>query len=351
VGLSDLMDAAEGSTALQTAGGRKRRRGRWVLAILLAVAVLAAAAVLELRKGTLLPVTVQCEADTAKGVVLLAPDQMANAATITAVADSRALPQRAVAIALATAMQESRLENLTAGDRDSVGLFQQRPSQGWGSADKIADPVYATGRFLDALVKVPDYTDIPLTEAAQAVQHSGYPDAYAQHESDATILAQALTGTSPGAVSCQLNDVGTAAAGPVGSDGLQPGGRAVATALTHEFGAGAVAVSAAPAAGTSQGSGSGSGSGSDAAARKGLVLEARPKASGADAGSSAGWALAQWAVAHAASLHLSEVGYDGKVWKGTRADSPKGWVADPAAPAGAAVRITVAAGAQSTQAS
>ncbi|MFF3909663.1 hypothetical protein ACFYZJ_27640 [Streptomyces sp. NPDC001848] len=89
--------------------------------------------------------------------VTLDPDQASHAATIAAVAHARGLPERAVTIALATAIDESELHNLTYGDRDSIGLFQQRPSQGWGSPAQLRDPVYASGRFFDAPVKVPDY--------------------------------------------------------------------------------------------------------------------------------------------------------------------------------------------------
>jgi hypothetical protein len=122
------------------------------------------------------------------------PEQAVNAATITAVGTARGLPERAVAIALATALQESGLRNIAHGDRDSLGLFQQRPSQGWGTAKEIQDPTYAAGEFYDHLVKVSGYSRLPLTVAAQRVQRSGYPQAYAKHEQDATLLAAALTG-------------------------------------------------------------------------------------------------------------------------------------------------------------
>ena len=69
------------------------------------------------------------------------------------------------------------------GDRDSLGLFQQRPSQGWGTAEQILNPEYSTNRFYDALVKVDGYTDMDIAEAAQAVQRSAAGEAYAQHES------------------------------------------------------------------------------------------------------------------------------------------------------------------------
>ena len=107
---------------------------------------------------------------------------------------SRGLPERALTIALATSLQESRLRNIDHGDRDSLGLFQQRPSQGWGTSQQILDPVYASNEFFDSLVKIQGYSRLPLTVAAQRVQKSGYPQAYAKHEADATMLSAALTG-------------------------------------------------------------------------------------------------------------------------------------------------------------
>jgi len=134
----------------------------------------------------------------------LDPVQAENAALIAAIAVRRGLPARTVTIALATAMQESKLENIGHGDRDSVGLFQQRPSQGWGTVEQIMDPVYSTGRFYDGLVAVPGYQDLSITQAAQAVQRSAFPDAYAQHEPLARAFASALTGWSPAALTCTL---------------------------------------------------------------------------------------------------------------------------------------------------
>lgn len=124
----------------------------------------------------------------------------ANTATIlTVVATRFPGPDRARAgvVALATAMQESRLSNLTYGDRDSLGLFQQRPSMGWGTPAQILDPTYSTGRFLDALQGVPGWQSMPVTVAAQRVQRSAYPSAYAPWEQLATDLA-----AGAGAASC-----------------------------------------------------------------------------------------------------------------------------------------------------
>ncbi|HYN72613.1 MAG TPA: hypothetical protein VES60_08945, partial [Nakamurella sp.] len=129
--------------------------------------------------------------------------QLQHASTINAVGLSRGAPERARVIALAAAWQESSLRNRPDGDRDSVGLFQQRPSQGWGTVEQILDPVYASGKFYDALLEVPGWQDMSLTQAAQAVQYSGYPDAYAKWEPQATTLARGLGGSVTVEVGCR----------------------------------------------------------------------------------------------------------------------------------------------------
>src|SRR3954464_13221350 len=126
----------------------------------------------------------------------LSAEQRQNATTIIGVAKQKGVPPRAWLVALATALQESALRNIDYGDRDSLGLFQQRPSQGWGTPEEIMDPAYSAGKFYDGLKEVPGYTRLPLTVAAQRVQLSGFPQAYAKHEPDATLLAAALTGAS-----------------------------------------------------------------------------------------------------------------------------------------------------------
>ena len=136
----------------------------------------------------------------------LEPDQADTVALMAGTSLSRAMPARALTIAVATGMQESALRNLDHGDRDSVGIFQQRPSQGWGSIEEIMDPVYSTNAFYDALLRVPGYADLEVTVAAQEVQRSAFPDAYAQHESLARAWASALYGYSPQSVTCSLPD-------------------------------------------------------------------------------------------------------------------------------------------------
>jgi len=136
--------------------------------------------------------------------VTLDAAQMANAATITAVGVRRRMPERGVVVALATALQESKLENLPGGDRDSLGLFQQRPSQGWGTPEQIRDPRYAAGKFYAGLAKVRGWQDMRVTDAAQAVQRSAFPEAYEKWADEAAVLAAALLGRATGAVACTV---------------------------------------------------------------------------------------------------------------------------------------------------
>ncbi|HVL83242.1 MAG TPA: C40 family peptidase [Pseudonocardia sp.] len=122
----------------------------------------------------------------------LSEEQLRNAATIIGVARDIGAPPRAWLVALATAMQESTLRNLDYGDRDSLGLFQQRTSQGWGSPAQVTDPVYSTTIFLDRLLEVPGWERLPVTVAAQTVQRSAFPDAYARWEGLAADLVSTL---------------------------------------------------------------------------------------------------------------------------------------------------------------
>jgi cell wall-associated NlpC family hydrolase len=122
-------------------------------------------------------------------------EQQANASIIVQNAMEHGLPTRAAVIAIATALQESELRNLRYGHLDSLGLFQQRPSQGWGTPEQILDPPHATSTFYDRLVKVPRWERLPLTQAAQAVQRSALPDAYASWEPLAQRIVDALAGT------------------------------------------------------------------------------------------------------------------------------------------------------------
>jgi hypothetical protein len=120
--------------------------------------------------------------------------QRENAATIVQVGVALSIPERGEVVALATAMQESKLYNLghlgANNDHDSLGLFQQRPSMGWGTAAQVTDPVYAATAFYLALTRVSGWESMAVTVAAQRVQRSAFPYAYAQWETDATFLVQ-----------------------------------------------------------------------------------------------------------------------------------------------------------------
>ena len=146
-------------------------------------------------------------------------EQRRAAATIIGVARGMAAPPRAWVIALATAMQESRMGRAgmdVAVDHDSLGLFQQRPSQGWGTPDQVRDPVYATRTFLARLLAVPDWDAMPVTRAAQTVQRSAFPAAYARWEPLAESLVGDLAGVVPAVADCSSRPTAGAAALPPG---------------------------------------------------------------------------------------------------------------------------------------
>lgn len=208
---------------------------------------------------------VGCGTAIADALYSVDPEQASNAATIAAAGVRLGMPNHAVTIALATALLESRLRNLTSGDRDSVGLFQQRPSQGWGSRAQLLDPRYAANAFYRALVKVPGWQTIDVTVAAQAVQRSAMPTGYAGWESEARALARALTGEVPAGFVCQLGR----ATPPTGLRS------AVTAALLADFGS---------------------------------VSLASPLPS------TRGWALASWLVAKATDLDIRSVRFDGSEW-------------------------------------
>lgn len=264
-------------------------RLRWVIFGIAGLAIVLVAAVVVVQKperGEFCTVSV---GDTYAHVDL---EQGQWAALIAAIARRRELPPRATSIAVATAFQESKIHNIDYGDRDSVGLFQQRPSQGWGTTDQIMDPHYAIGRFYDALVEVDDFESMEITQAAQRVQRSAYPGAYAAHEEDARALASALSGFSPAAFTCQIQP------GPTGNP------RRVAHDIEMAFGA------LSPAVG-------------DSAVRYHLQGEDADRRI-------RGWAIAHYAVANAKRLHVSRVAFDGRHW--TAAQSPDGWQHESDAP-------------------
>ncbi|MFG3418611.1 hypothetical protein [Micromonospora sp. NPDC048063] len=139
-------------------------------------------------KSKLIPHGVQ----GAQSRIDLTDEQVANAKAIIAATKKAGMDERAAVVSIATALQESKLENLghlgDRNDHDSLGLFQQRPSSGWGTVEQITDPEYSTTAFLKGLKQVDGWQDMPLTEAAQTVQVSAYPDHYAQWEQQAADL-------------------------------------------------------------------------------------------------------------------------------------------------------------------
>jgi hypothetical protein len=269
---------------------KRRRRRVWIPILLLSlVGALAGggyALVLYVRPylhGT------DCQVSAKEGSFQLDLEQASNAATIAAVADRKKLPEQAVVIAYATAFQESKIHNLPGGDRDSVGLFQQRPSMGWGKAVQLDDPVYATSRFFDALVKVKHYQTRAVYDAAQRVQHSADGTAYAQHEDAAKVLAAGYTGREPGIVRCWFSP-----------DRRTPERRtAVIRQLQYAFGSPQV---------------------NPMKDQAEIIVADRQR----------GWNVASWAVSQAQGYGLTEIRFAGRHW--TADDGFAGWTSDDNAP-------------------
>ena len=175
------------TTSLRRSG--PRNKGNWWSVALVVLGILVGISWFVEDEG---PVPAAATCALPGSAVTITPEQAANAARIARVAWDRGLPDRAVVIALATAQQESGLRNIDYGDRDSLGLFQQRPSQGWGSEAQVQDPEYAAGEFFDRLVGVVGWETARLTDVAQRVQRSAFPEAYQKHEAMAIDLTAAL---------------------------------------------------------------------------------------------------------------------------------------------------------------
>lgn len=176
------------------------------IAALCAVVILAGLVLLYSYNKEPLPLADQCVAQVQDLAVPLDVEQAHNATVVVGVATRRGLAPRASTIGLATVYQESGIRNLDYGDRDSLGLFQQRPSQGWGTETQVQDPYYASGKFYDALVKVKNWDTGDVNDVAQAVQRSGHPNGYARHVENARRLASALTGETPASFTCVVKD-------------------------------------------------------------------------------------------------------------------------------------------------
>jgi hypothetical protein len=280
-----------GRPAVQTPSpprGRRRRRAPVVVAAAAAAlaAVVTGVVVWAHRSSTTAPPTgPPCRATAGGAVYGLDTEQAAVATTVAGVGKRLGMPDHAVTVALATALQESGLRNLDHGDRDSLGVFQQRPSQGWGTPGQIKTPRLAAAAFYNRLVKVSGWETLPVTEAAQAVQRSGAASAYAQWEPEARVLAQALTGEVPAAFGCRAS-VGKPAAP----------GAALAGAMTVELG---------------------------------------PPGLEATVPAARGWTVAAWLVARAATFGLASVSFSGSRW------TAKSGTWSPAPAAGLQVRVNV----------
>jgi hypothetical protein len=276
------------------------RRRLWTLALVGSALVLLIAAGYALFgrprhvAAPYVPPPPGCQAGTGVQAIPMSQGQAAIAATIAGVAARHRLPREAVIVAYAAALQESQLQDLDYGDRDSVGVFQQRPSQGWGTTAELEDPVYATTKFFAALVHVPRYTRLPVDQAAQDVQHSADGSAYGQWDEVAGLLAGYFTGAPPAAVSCWFTPTGradlaaaerqlTETFGPRGPDAVMVG---ITTARSGKKG------------------------------RDGSVAVVRVQRD-------EGWTVASWLVASAQDYGISEVRYAGYEW--TAADGSMGW--------------------------
>ena len=205
-----------------------------------------------------------CVVTAPSGRFVLDPSQLANAATIAAVGKQEGLVNHAVTVALVASLQESKLENLAYGDLDSVGLFQQRPSQGWGAPSQLMVPRYAAAAFYHALVQVPGWAAMAVGDAAQQVQRSAAPSAYAPWEQEGRALAEVLTGEAPAGLACRF--------------ALPPRGN-----TTHSV--------------------------TDA-----VATELGSSALGTTLARARGWTVASWLVAHAYAYRITAVSYLGQRW-------------------------------------
>jgi hypothetical protein len=245
-----------------------RRTATWTIVLVVVLACLAGGIVIWALRGGKPRVSPRCRVDVGSSQYAMDLDQAANATTIAAVGKQLGLPDHAVTIALATALQESNLHNLSYGDRDSLGLFQQRPSQGWGTRAQILDPRTSSAAFFRALARVPGWQTMSVTDAAQAVQHSNASQAYAVWAPMARTLAIATTGEVAAGLACQFS---------VSQSRLPPA--SPEPALTEAFGPSTLNM---------------------------------PVASGR------GWAIASWLVGHAEEYRITSVRFAGRQW------TPKG---------------------------
>jgi hypothetical protein len=291
------------------------RRGRIIGG--LAVLGLVGAGIVAVRLGFgPLPDPEGCTAQAGGRTVDLDTEQSENAALIAAIGVRRGLPARAASTALATAYQESKITNIEHGDRDSLGLFQQRPSQGWGTEEQILNPYYAINAFYDALVKIEGYEDMRITEAAQEVQRSGFPEAYEDHAADARALASTLSGNSvDGKFSCVVRHGSGNASDKLDDSGLTKRAARVRTDVEAAFGD--LSLGGFEPGGVTDGHMEGS------AHYEGRAIDIFVRPAN-EANNRRGWAIAYYLVAQADRLRIEHVIFDDMVWTSGRR-SEEGW--------------------------
>jgi len=250
---------------LATVASRRIRPRVWAVALaIVVIGATVATVAIKMSGGPGKQPALGCRVVLGSATYTLGFEQAAHATTIAAVGKRLGIPDHGVTIALAAALQESRLHNLDHGDRDSLGLFQQRPSQGWGTASQVMTPRYAAAAFYQHLARVSGWQTLPVTTAAQRVQRSGSPSAYASWEGEARAIAQATTGEIPAGMSCRVDLAST----PRSTDSLQ-------RTMAQELGS----------------------SGLD-------TPLAEPR----------GWTVAMWLVGHASQFGITSVSFAGQVW-------------------------------------
>ncbi|WP_017585287.1 hypothetical protein [Nocardiopsis ganjiahuensis] len=230
-----------------------------------------------------------CRLDLSDGRYAMEATQAVNAATVGGVAFSRDLPEHAVTVAYATVWQESTFYNVEYGDRDSLGLFQQRPSQEWGEPDEILDPVFSSRAFYDKLAEVDGWEDRPVYEAAQAVQRSAHGFAYDQHEELSARMAVAFTGRSGPSATCWFDEetLDSMHAGDADTAGAEE-------EMARVFGTDPAQLPVAE----------------DQAGQTGDL----------------GWAMALWAVVHAEEYGITSVTYEDQRWQASDGmDGEEAW--------------------------
>jgi hypothetical protein len=275
-----------------------RQRRLAVGLVVVVLAVVGTATVLGVNHLRAIVSGEQCRVTASGSTFSWAPDQASNGAAITAIAVQRGMPPRAATIAIATAMQESKVRNVRFGDRDSLGLFQQRPSQGWGTAEQILNPEYSTNKFYDALEKVKGYPSMDIAQAAQKVQRSAAGEAYAQHEAQARVTASVLSGQTHAGVVCALKDPKTA------GDAAK-----VAALVEKDFG-----IPATPGEDT-------------------VTVSADT--------TDLAWAVGSWAVARAVDTGATRVVVGDREWRRGMSDSALDWHTVDAAPGTDAQTVTI----------